>query len=58
MSKRFEYERRAADVLRTHDPHYDLDNHALVAAIAAEMMKVREESMDEVPSDLPGNLTA
>lgn len=37
---------RAADLLRTHDPNYDLDNPDLVWAIAQELQNVCEEALD------------
>lgn len=48
-----DFKERAVELLRLHDPNYDLDDPELALAIAQEMMKVRVETIDEVRESNP-----
>jgi hypothetical protein len=51
-SLREHYEARARDLLRTYDSRFETDDLNLAKIIASEMLKVREETMDEAPERL------
>lgn len=51
MTIKMRYTARARDLLRTHDQRFDIDL-SLASVIADEMMKVREEVVDEITKTL------